>query len=503
MPPTPVDLRAAQPGQPEWFLGHLLGKLAGRRLETDRWQAYYESRHPNDFFSPAWAQAFGHGFRRWASNFIIPVVDGMSSRLEVVGFRFKDPAGDADLWAIWQENDLDGASQTAHTDALVKGVSYALVARRDGGGPPLITVESADDCITLDDPRNRRRRLAGLKRWIDDDGHLVAFVYTAERVFKYRSLAAWPNPTTGWPPNPFAVEGSELPAGGFTRLELDTEEWGATHGIGRVPLVPLRNRPDIKGLGKSEVDPVTSHQDQINLYNAAAVVASRYVAIPQRYIGGYKLDQDPDTGQAVAPFRVGADHLVVLPPVPPEQAFDYQIGEWEAADLSAFVRMLESVVWQMAAISAIPYEELLSQPTAIPASGEAKKSSEASLIRKMGQAEIHFGEGWEEVMRVALAAMRDERQSVRDAETLWASTETRNEAVRVDAVVKLHGAGIIDQEGAWDMLDLTPAARERMRARLEKARKEAEAVQPPPLPPAVPEVIPAPTGPRMSPAPTR
>ena len=56
------------------------------------------------------------------------VVDAPGDRLEVQGFRFRDAEGDADIWRrIWQENDLDAGSQLAHTEALMKGVAYAIV----------------------------------------------------------------------------------------------------------------------------------------------------------------------------------------------------------------------------------------------------------------------------------------------------------------------------------------------------------------------------------------
>ncbi len=64
------------------------------------------------------------------------VVDAPGERLEVQGFRFGDAEGDEDIWRrIWQENDLDAGSQLAHTEALMKGVAYALVEPQADGVP--------------------------------------------------------------------------------------------------------------------------------------------------------------------------------------------------------------------------------------------------------------------------------------------------------------------------------------------------------------------------------
>lgn len=292
-----------------------------------------------------------------------------------------------------------------------------------------------------------------------------------------------------------------MPAGGFDRMVVGEEDWGSTHGLDRVPLVPLVNRPDIKGRGRSEVALITSQQDAINYYRTAMVIAARYMAVPQRHVTGMTLEIDEDTGKPKRPFVTDAGHpgdLWVIqnprddeptPPFPPE------FGQFDAADLTLFIKGIEAEVWQMASISRMPYQELLGQPSAIPQSGEGLKSSEAPLLRKVGKAQIHFGEGWEEVMRVALVAMDDARSELRTAETMWMSPETRNEAVRTDAVVKQVAAGIIDVETAAEALGYSPAQIERMRAR------RAASPEPPPETPMVPDIEPAPAGPRMSPTP--
>jgi hypothetical protein len=69
--------------------------------------------------------------------------------------------------------------------------------------------------------------------------------------------------------------------------------------------------------------------------------------------------------------------------------------------------------------------------------------------------------------------------------------------VRTDAVVKLHTAGIADDELAWEMLGLSPEQIARIRERKAAAEEEAEEEAPPPPPTAPLEVVPAPTGGRF------
>ena len=116
------------------------------------------------------------------------VVDAPGERLEVQGFRFGDAEGDEDIWRrVWQANDLDAGSQLAHTEALMKGVAYALVEPQ-ADGVPVVTIEDALDCVVEVAPKDRRERVAALKRWVDDEGHLVAYVHLPDAVYKYRSL---------------------------------------------------------------------------------------------------------------------------------------------------------------------------------------------------------------------------------------------------------------------------------------------------------------------------
>jgi hypothetical protein len=464
-----IDLRTAVIGSPEWYLRRLLWALEARRPRLQRLDDYYHGDQPLAFFSKDFREAFGGRFHRFSSNFMALVVDGTRERLEVTGFRFSDATGDKDLWAIWQENDLDGASQVAHTEALIKEVAYALV-EPNGDGTPRITIEDPLDCVVELDPRDRRRRLAALKRWVDDEGHLVVYVYLPEFIWKYRSIKAWPERVEGWPALSMTSD-SEIPAGGFEELIVTGEEWPLANPLNSVPVVPLMNRPRLKGSGQSEIDPVSSNQDVINYYQAAAVIAAEYVAYPQRY--GINLELDDE---ARAKLRAGVGRLWTFPKPDPEDPNQDppQLGQFEAADLSGYFKAIEHQIGAIASISRMPYHYLLGQPTSIPPSGESIKSSEAGLVAKVGTAQIHFGEGWEETMRLALRALRDERAAMRTARTLWRDPETHNEAAQTDSIIKLIDAGVIDEELAQEMAGLTPDQIERMRLRKAAA---AEPVQ--------------------------
>ena len=205
--PETIDLRTAPAGSPEWWLARLLARLDARRTDLETFEAYYDGHQPLAFASQKFRDAFGSRFREFSSNFMSLVVDAPGERLEVQGFRFRDAEGDADIWRrIWQENDLDAGSQLAHTEALMKGVAYAIV-EPSPDGTPVVTVEDPLDCVVEVAPKDRRERVAALKRWVDDEGHLVAYLHLPDAVFKYRSLGkAAPVVTSDLPTGELALE---------------------------------------------------------------------------------------------------------------------------------------------------------------------------------------------------------------------------------------------------------------------------------------------------------
>lgn len=487
--PDTIDLRTAAAGSPEWWLARLLARLDARRTDLETFEAYYDGHQPLAFASQKFRDAFGSRFREFSSNFMSLVVDAPAERVEVQGFRFRDAEGDADIWRrIWQENDLDAGSQLAHTEALMKGVAYAIV-EPSPDGTPVVTVEDPLDCVVETAAKDRTQRVAALKRWVDDEGHLVAYLHLPDAVFKYRSVARVTTVTTELPAGDLPLEPSSVR---WTRLEVPDEPWPLPNPLGVVPVVPLPNRPRLSGRswsvtgvpvhldGRSEIAGVMSNQDAINKYRADALVASEFAAFRQRWAIGIDIPVDPETGRPIEPFKPAVDRLWTFPrpdPEDPNQAFP-QVGEFAATDLLPYKLMIETEVGHISSISRIPYHFFLGQPQAIPPSGESLKSSEAGLVRKVGRIALHLGEGWEEVMRLCLLAMGDARGRVRSAETIWRDPETQNEAVRTDAVLKQFQAGVIDLESAQEQLGYSPEQVRQMRD-----RREAQAAEPaPPVP---------------------
>ena len=434
-------VEGAEPGSPAWHMKRLLLRLDARHEAMTRWNDYYEGRQPLAFASEKFRDAFGGRFRAFSSNFCALVVDGTRERMEVTGITMTSTRSAKRAWRIWQDNDMDAWSQIAHTEALVKGIAYALVEPGTLGDGPTITIEDALDAITIRDHRTRRTT-AGLKRYLDEDGHLAVVLYMPDFVWKMRSVRP--------------VEAGTDPV--FMPDPAPDEPWPLPNPLGVVPLVALPNRPRLRVEGKSEIDPVMSNQDAVNKYRADALVAAEFAAFRQRWATGLEIPVDPKTGQQVEPFKAAVDRLWVVPPPDPDDPnpVETKFGEFSQTDLAPYQAMIESEVGAMASISRMPYHYLLGQPTSVPPSGESLKSSEAGMVAKVKTALIFLGEGWEEVMRLGLLAVGDPGSKDRAAECQWRDPETRNEAARADATVKVYTAEIIDRNEARLALGYEP-----------------------------------------------
>jgi hypothetical protein len=436
----PLELRS-----PEWWLRRLLARLRERGETTADYSAFYEGSQPLAFASRKFREVYGSRVAGMPANFMPLVVDAERERMIVQGFRVGNKQdADRGVWRIWQDNQLDAESQIAHEIALVKGEAYTMVAPGPDG--PVITVEDPAETIVETAPGSRRLRLAALKVWFDDDGFARAYLYLPDAIYKFRTQQRR------------EVNGFNWDAVTWEAFRDEDDDWPVRNALGMVPVIPLLNRPRRDGTGRSEIAPIMGNQLAINFLRFSALIGSDSAALPQRWAKNIEVPIDEQTGRPIAPFKAGTDLWVARRPTPDEVAEygttmpDPEFGQFPAANLAPFVDMIANEVAQMSSISRTPYHYFLGTPQSVPPSGESLKSSEAPLVKKVVAQSVHFGEGWEETMRVAMLADGQTAKARTDGETIWADPETRNEAARTDSILKQYQAGLLSQEVALEEL---------------------------------------------------
>jgi len=444
---TAVVPAATQPQTAKWWLAKLYPQLTARQQRMQLMNAYYTGDHPLPFVTKAHQPKMRDEFRTLLedsrSNFMRLVVDAVEERLRVDGFRLSatsSDVGDAETWRIWQANQMDSESQTAFVEALIKGVSYLSVWA--GDEYPTIAVEDPLETIVGYVPgSNFKRRAAALKTWLDDwTGLRRADVYLADGIYRYQA-----KPTQSDPATPFAlaVAGEEAPRW------VNVEDGAAfeRNPTGVVPIIPLRNRPRLLCEGESELADVYRIQNSINGMLFLLALAGYFGAHRQRFVSGIKLMED-DNGKPMEPFDAAIDKLWV------SENPDAKFGEFEQTDLGSYINAVEQKVLHIAVTTRTPRHYLIQEGQS--PSGDAIKSAESGLIKKVERKQRPFGEGLEEAMRVA-RKFAGETDAPVDSEVVWADPATESEAVLTDAVLKQYQAGLIPAATALERLGYSQA----------------------------------------------
>jgi len=468
-----MALTTAVPQGSAGWLERLCKALDARSPDMIRLNDYYEGRHPLLFTTSTYRKEFGQLFRGFADNFCGIVVDAEAERLHVEGFRMgsrtKNLQADDDAWRIWQVNQLDAWSGSAHTEMLVKGEVCVIVSPFVSEWPdektPLITIEDPTEVVVETSTANRRLRLAALKRWRDDDGRWRATLYLPDRLEKYIERRD-ERPTS-----------TMITTVNWVPLRVEGEAWPLPNPIGVVPVVSLVNRPRLVGSGRSELISVRPIQDALNKLFTDMLVSADANAFRQRWATGIEIPLDPETGQTVETFRTAIDRIwsTVAP--------DAKFGDFDETKLEGYRGAIEMAVQHVATITRTPAHYLMGQSGTFP-SGESLKATETGLVAKTLHQSRYTGEGWEEVTRLAFLTLNDTRGQIQDSETIWADMETRTEAEHVDALVKMASLGV-PQEVLWERWGATPQEITRWKA-LNDAEEAEEAAEAPPATPAVP-----------------
>lgn len=434
-----------EPASPIEWMRKLEKQLNTEQKALSTFSDYYEGKHPLAFATPKFRDAFGLNFREFADNWCDLVVDAVEERLNVEGFRLGANDGDKRAWKIWQANQLDADSQICHTEALIHGRCFALVwDNPDDPKTPAITIEHPREMTVATAAGNRRHRRAAMKRWVDDTGYVFGTLYLPDGIYKFRSGQK--------------LRGSTIPTTtptSWKEREVGNEAWPLPNPLGVVPVVPFHNRPRLLLPGVSEIAKVIPVQNAINKLVMDMIVASEFGAAPQRWATGLEVPRDPQTGQPVEVFKAALDRLWT------SKATTTQFGQFAPTDLSNFVKAIELLVQHVASQTRTPphYFYLSGQ---FP-SGESIKSAETGLVAKTRRKMRHFGESWEEVLRLGFLVIGDARRArVTDSETIWADPESRSESEHTDAVIKLKALNVPD-EILWERAGFSPKEIERMK----------------------------------------
>lgn len=438
----------------------LTQRLETERPRLDKFDNYYSGTQPIAFLAPEVRAATSNRLSNLVVNWPRLVVRAVEERLNVSGFRLgKDQPADTALWDMWQANNLDEGAQQAHQESLIHGRAYALVWAGINRDTPRITIESAKQVI-VEHAVGSRQRVRALKRFVDD-GYAFATLYEPFEITRWRSVGRAPD----------AGDASYVPAGGWALQET------IPNPLGVVPVVPLVNEARLMNLdGDSELADIVPLADGINKLAVDLMTSAEYSAMPRRWVTGLEIQEvaDPVSGEKVPvePFSSTAGRTWQA------EGEETKFGQFPEATLTGFIDAMQHFTREIAALASLP-PHYVALSFDQPASADAIRSAEASLVSKARRKMVSFAGSWEEVMRLAVQVrdgiVRPEMQSL---ETIWRDPETRTTAQAADAAAKLVQAGIIPVQQAWDDLGYSPMQQERMRKMRRQDALDAVVVDP-------------------------
>lgn len=414
-------------------LSDKLDATVPKLLQLDR---YWHGQQPAAFLSADAKEALGDRLRMLSVNFPRLAVTALAERLQVTGFRTDGPDSQPDdaLWQVWRRNGMEDAAAQAHTDALAYGRSFVMVWA-DNAGRPVITVESPLQTAVVRDPATRHVT-AAFKRWIDGStGHATLFE---------------PDKITRLTADGTMVDPAAMSASAWHTTEV------IDNPLGVVPVVPIVNRGRLLDVdGVSEMADVLDLTDALSKIVSDMLVTSEFYARPRRWATGLEIVED-DAGQPVKPFSAAMDDIWQ------SEAPETKFGQFDPARLDGYADAAALLTQQIGALAGLP-PHYLGLHGDQPASADAIRSAEASLVARSYALQRTFGTAWADVAKLVLAVRDGSDPTALDVDVVWANPETRTPAQAADAAAKLAGIGVPLSVVLADTLGMTPAQIDRVR----------------------------------------
>jgi hypothetical protein len=390
-------------------------QLDGQRERLRKLDAYWCGDQPLNYIRPDVQSMLRGRLTPLVINWPRVIVSSIEERLDVEGFR---SGGDADerLWSWWQANDLDEWSQLGHIDAMVESHAFASVwADPERPDRPRIAVESAHQVTARYVPGSTRELDVVLKAWREGDEQTgVDHAVLSDR--------------------------SDV----IERWERDSRvgEWRLVDTVDnpltRPPYEPLVNRRGLlRPFGESELADVLPVADAVNKLATDMMVSSEFHAMQRRWATGIEVPREGGAQQRTAD-EMRAKLADAYPGNPWIGGKDVHFGQFAEASLDNFINGIKLLTSQIAAIAGLP-PHYLGINADNPASAEAIRSAESSLVQRAKRKQRAFGGSWERVMRLAVDVVDGlgSSEKLDSLETIWRDPATPTPAEKADAAVKL------------------------------------------------------------------
>ena len=393
------------------ILKEAVGAVLDRRDSYTEAEDYYEGNVPEVFATAKLRRAFRATGDRSRLNFCRPVVDAVNDRVSIASIIGGSEAATKKINQVWNNNDLGIEAQEIHRSALINGDSF-VIAWPDENGELQISLNSPTSTAIVYEQENPRKKAYAVRLWKPRENEHRLNIYTPTRIEKY------------------VLHSGEVSA---------ASEWSYIGGVdnpwGEVPVFHFRtHRP----FGRPEHKDAYDAQNAINKLFITNMHTIDYQGAPQRYA----LNAIGADGGETEDFKEGdtdRENLNALKNGPGEIWFMKGIsgmGEFKPADPAVFWAPIKDLARVMASLTGTPLHYF--EKTGNVPSGNALRTAEAPLLKKVADREIAFGYAWRDLFKFILKV----EGIVSEVTVYWKAVESLDELERWDVALKKINSGL-------------------------------------------------------------
>jgi hypothetical protein len=363
-------------------INNALALLVDRTPHYERAEAYYDGTEQEKFLNKRWNRILRSEGLDFKFNFTRTVVDTVLNRLEIANIQSMTEQANNIIKQTWEQNDMLLDQNEIHKRALVYGDCYAIVWP-DANGNTAIDYNSPESTIIIYDEENPRVKKYAIKVWESTSPLGIKTIklnaYYPDRIEKYETYGS----------TEMVVLSSSA---NFTLIEVVENPWGV------VPVFHFRTE---KQYGRPEHIDAYGPQDAINKLIATHMYTVDYQGAPQRYAlssGGNSAEyedfqDDSSKRDNFGTLQNGPGQLWYLNGV-------NAVGQFPPADHKAFTEPAKEYVRAMASLTSTPLHYF--EKTGNVPSGEALRTAEAPLMKKVADRQQSFGSAWRDLFRFVL-----------------------------------------------------------------------------------------------------
>ncbi|GAA4120520.1 hypothetical protein GCM10022215_24260 [Nocardioides fonticola] len=354
-------------------------------------------------------------------------VDALVERLGLEGATSDDPKTLTALTAAWDDNALDVMHRMANHEAVLRGRSFGVVSRATDGARGIFTIESSAQAAVHRMQAPPYDVDAYFKRWTDEwTGKMQGLLRLPGRDIPVREGRTEIGPG----------EGGQSAAGRWELLEtVDTK-------VSYVQVVEFPHHPQLLRDPMSEIEPITTLVDQVDLIEGLMVFAGHFGAVPIRYGTGVDVLRDPKDptkpllgpdGRPLMGFKPRADHFWFTTDK------DGRFGQLTPATLDTFIAWANHARSNLRAKTKVTSSDYaIDLKTHM--SSELLKVDEAPMVRRINRIgrKGSLNHAWGRGLQM-LVELEGHKGRVRP---VWEDPNTRLEAQAVDAFNKAVNGGI-------------------------------------------------------------